>query len=98
MARARDTLAGTKHRRKRPLQRWRVTSVGRDSNERPNRPLHVFWRFRSQLSDIASKSYTFLWSLLSLQWVPMRYLWTITSALIEQNWCGVIWRMKPFHR
>ncbi|GBN32395.1 hypothetical protein AVEN_93725-1 [Araneus ventricosus] len=59
MARAWNTLAGTKHRRKRPLQRWRVTSLGRDSNERPNRPLHVRWRFRSQLSDIATKSYTF---------------------------------------
>ncbi|GBM13753.1 hypothetical protein AVEN_90017-1 [Araneus ventricosus] len=28
---------------KRPLQRWRVTCLGRDSNERPNRPLRVRW-------------------------------------------------------
>ncbi|GBO01082.1 hypothetical protein AVEN_83403-1 [Araneus ventricosus] len=31
MARARDTLSGHKHRRKRPLQRWRVAYLGRDS-------------------------------------------------------------------
>ncbi|GBN42252.1 hypothetical protein AVEN_165787-1 [Araneus ventricosus] len=43
MARARDTLLGAKHRRKRPLQRWRVTCLFRDSNERPNRPLRVRW-------------------------------------------------------
>ncbi|GBM64701.1 hypothetical protein AVEN_175197-1 [Araneus ventricosus] len=30
----------------RPLQRWRVTCLGRDSNERPNRPLHVRWGLR----------------------------------------------------
>ncbi|GBN75018.1 hypothetical protein AVEN_14843-1 [Araneus ventricosus] len=30
---------------KRPLQRWRVTCLGRDSNERPNRPLRVRWGF-----------------------------------------------------
>ncbi|GBN12349.1 hypothetical protein AVEN_87982-1 [Araneus ventricosus] len=41
MARARDTLSGAKHRRKRPLQRWRVTCLGRDNNERPDRPLRV---------------------------------------------------------
>ncbi|GBN92240.1 hypothetical protein AVEN_103140-1 [Araneus ventricosus] len=35
MARARDTLSGAKHHRKRPLQRWRITCLGRDSNERP---------------------------------------------------------------
>ncbi|GBN58825.1 hypothetical protein AVEN_48539-1 [Araneus ventricosus] len=46
MARARDTLSGAKHRRKRPLQRWRVTCLSRDSNERPNRPLSVLWGFR----------------------------------------------------
>ncbi|GBL94928.1 hypothetical protein AVEN_187447-1 [Araneus ventricosus] len=46
MARARDTLSGAKHRRKRPLQRCQVTCLGRDSNERPNRPLRVRWGFR----------------------------------------------------
>ncbi|GBL80338.1 hypothetical protein AVEN_92249-1 [Araneus ventricosus] len=46
MARARDMLLGAKHRRKRPLQRWQVTCLGRDSNERPNRPLRVLWGFR----------------------------------------------------
>ncbi|GBM20249.1 hypothetical protein AVEN_216667-1 [Araneus ventricosus] len=68
MARARDTLSGAKHRLKEPLQRWRVTCQGRDSNERPNRPLRVPWaRPSSQLSDIAKKSYTLLCGLLSLQ-------------------------------
>ncbi|GBO07586.1 hypothetical protein AVEN_237169-1 [Araneus ventricosus] len=43
MARARDTLSGPKHRRKRPLQRWRVTCLGRDSNERSNPLLRVRW-------------------------------------------------------
>ncbi|GBO27536.1 hypothetical protein AVEN_205191-1 [Araneus ventricosus] len=43
MARVRYSLSGAKHRRKRPLQRWRVTCLGRDSNERPNRPLRVRW-------------------------------------------------------
>ncbi|GBO38976.1 hypothetical protein AVEN_238361-1 [Araneus ventricosus] len=71
-----------------------VTCLGRDSNERPNRPLRV----PSQLSDIATKSYTLLYGLLSLQWVPTRYLWTIMPARIEHDWCGVIWRVKPFHR
>ncbi|GBN17945.1 hypothetical protein AVEN_64028-1 [Araneus ventricosus] len=52
----------------------------------------------SQLSDIATKSYTLLCGLLSLQWVPTRYLWTIKPVLIEHDWCGVIWRVKPFHR
>ncbi|GBO35249.1 hypothetical protein AVEN_254411-1 [Araneus ventricosus] len=32
--------------KERPLQRWRVTYLGRDSNERPNRPLRVHWGFR----------------------------------------------------
>ncbi|GBM18899.1 hypothetical protein AVEN_137271-1 [Araneus ventricosus] len=41
MARARDTLSGAKHRRKRPLQRWRVTCLDRDSNERRT-DLYVF--------------------------------------------------------
>ncbi|GBM96381.1 hypothetical protein AVEN_64084-1 [Araneus ventricosus] len=45
-----------------------------------------------------TKSYTLLCGLLSLQWVPTRYLWAITPALIEHDWCGVIWRVKPFHR
>ncbi|GBN26649.1 hypothetical protein AVEN_272686-1 [Araneus ventricosus] len=45
MARAGDTLLGAKHRRKRPLQRWRVTCLGRVSNERPNRPLRFRWWF-----------------------------------------------------
>ncbi|GBM33382.1 hypothetical protein AVEN_169916-1 [Araneus ventricosus] len=45
MVRARDTLSGPKHRRKRPSQRWRVTCLGRDSNERPNGPLRVRWGF-----------------------------------------------------
>ncbi|GBN53402.1 hypothetical protein AVEN_31554-1 [Araneus ventricosus] len=52
----------------------------------------------SQLSDIATKSYTLLCGLLSLQWVPARCFWTITPARIEDDWCGVIWRVKPFHR
>ncbi|GBL68289.1 hypothetical protein AVEN_246365-1 [Araneus ventricosus] len=43
MARARDTLSGAKRRRKRPLQRWRVTCLGRGSNERSNRPLRGHW-------------------------------------------------------
>ncbi|GBO43002.1 hypothetical protein AVEN_47621-1 [Araneus ventricosus] len=47
MARDRDTLSGAKHRRKRPLQRWRVTCLGRDRNERPKRPLRVCWAFRT---------------------------------------------------
>ncbi|GBM74943.1 hypothetical protein AVEN_173358-1 [Araneus ventricosus] len=35
---------GTRYRApKRPLQRWRVTCLGRYSNERPNRPLRVRW-------------------------------------------------------
>ncbi|GBN54775.1 hypothetical protein AVEN_124708-1 [Araneus ventricosus] len=51
----------------------------------------------SQLSDIATKYHTFLWGLLSLQWVPTRYL-TITPARIDDDWCGVIWKVKPFHR
>ncbi|GBM00322.1 hypothetical protein AVEN_32661-1 [Araneus ventricosus] len=97
MARARDTLSGVKHRRKRPLQRWRVTCLGRDSNEWPNRPLRVSWGIPTQLSH-ASKSYTLLCGLLSLQWVPTRYLGAITPARIERDWCGVIWSVKPFHR
>ncbi|GBL71207.1 hypothetical protein AVEN_209170-1 [Araneus ventricosus] len=36
--------------------------------------------------------------LLLLQWVPTRYLWMITLNHIEHDWCGVIWRVKPFHR
>ncbi|GBL81871.1 hypothetical protein AVEN_50475-1 [Araneus ventricosus] len=39
-----------------------------------------------------------LYGLLSLQWVPTRYLWKITPSHIEHDWCGVIWRIKPFHR
>ncbi|GBN60820.1 hypothetical protein AVEN_59316-1 [Araneus ventricosus] len=39
-------LSGAKHCRKRPLQRWPVTYLGRDSNEWPNRPLRVRWGFR----------------------------------------------------
>ncbi|GBO30755.1 hypothetical protein AVEN_87417-1 [Araneus ventricosus] len=46
MTRARDILSDVKHRRKRPLQRWRVICLGRDSNERPNRPIRVRWGFR----------------------------------------------------
>ncbi|GBN36082.1 hypothetical protein AVEN_178914-1 [Araneus ventricosus] len=46
ISRARDTLWGAKYRRKRPLKRWRITCLGRDSNERPNRPLRVRWGFR----------------------------------------------------
>ncbi|GBL82790.1 hypothetical protein AVEN_106325-1 [Araneus ventricosus] len=45
MAKARNTLSGAKHSRKRPLQRCRDTCLGRDSNERPNRPLRVRWWF-----------------------------------------------------
>ncbi|GBL89399.1 hypothetical protein AVEN_225911-1 [Araneus ventricosus] len=26
------------------------------------------------------------------------YLWMITPAHIEHDWCGVSWRVKPFHR
>ncbi|GBM48133.1 hypothetical protein AVEN_10540-1 [Araneus ventricosus] len=47
MARARDTLSGAKRRRKRPVRRWRVTCLGRDSNGRPNRPLCVRWGYVS---------------------------------------------------
>ncbi|GBL87189.1 hypothetical protein AVEN_270477-1 [Araneus ventricosus] len=57
MARARDTLLGAKHRRKRPLQRWQLTCLGRDSNERPNRHLYCSLGIPSQLSDIATKPY-----------------------------------------
>ncbi|GBM04875.1 hypothetical protein AVEN_252821-1 [Araneus ventricosus] len=40
MARARDTLSGAKHRRKRPLQRWWVTCLDRATNSRTD--LYVF--------------------------------------------------------
>ncbi|GBN55405.1 hypothetical protein AVEN_85738-1 [Araneus ventricosus] len=80
---------GTRYRApKRPLQTLRVTCLGRDSNERPNRLLHVRWVVPSQLTDIATKSYT----------LAIPYLWTITPIRIEHDWCGVIWRVKPFHR
>ncbi|GBL78611.1 hypothetical protein AVEN_65199-1 [Araneus ventricosus] len=46
MARTRDTLSGTKHRRKRPLQRWKVTCLGSDNKEQPNRPVRVRRGFR----------------------------------------------------
>ncbi|GBN68687.1 hypothetical protein AVEN_77887-1 [Araneus ventricosus] len=26
------------------------------------------------------------------------YFWKVTPARIEHDWCGVIWRLKPFHR
>ncbi|GBM97971.1 hypothetical protein AVEN_202740-1 [Araneus ventricosus] len=38
-----------------------------------------------------------LCGLLSLQWIPTRNLWAITPDRIENDWCGVIWRVKPFH-
>ncbi|GBM79104.1 hypothetical protein AVEN_177417-1 [Araneus ventricosus] len=38
---------GTRYREpKRPLERWLVICLGRDRNERPNRPLRVRWGFR----------------------------------------------------
>ncbi|GBN11065.1 hypothetical protein AVEN_115975-1 [Araneus ventricosus] len=69
-----------------------------DSNERPNRPLSVRWGFRYNYSISRRNPTNLLCSLSSLQWVPTRYLWTITPACIEHDWCGVIWRVKPFHR
>ncbi|GBN51367.1 hypothetical protein AVEN_197200-1 [Araneus ventricosus] len=73
-----------------------LVSTGVATNGRID--LYVFFGVKSQLSDIATKSYTLLCGLLSLQWVPTRYLWTITLARIEHDWYGVIWKVKPFHR
>ncbi|GBN62682.1 hypothetical protein AVEN_172568-1 [Araneus ventricosus] len=93
MARARHTLSGAKFRRKRPLQMWRVTCLVRDSNERPNRPVRVRWGF-CHSCPISRRNLTPCYA----AWVSKRYLGMITPAPIEHDWCGVIWRVKPFHR
>ncbi|GBN89964.1 hypothetical protein AVEN_103674-1 [Araneus ventricosus] len=93
MARARDTLSGAKHRRKRPLQRWRVTCLGRDSNERPNRPLRFRWGFRHSCPISRRNPALIVCPFIAAMGTDVIFM---DYNAIEHDCCGVIWRMKPF--
>ncbi|GBM07935.1 hypothetical protein AVEN_232377-1 [Araneus ventricosus] len=91
-------LSGTKHRRKRSLQRWRVTCLCRDSNERRNRPLRVRWGFRHSCPISRRNPTSSCTTFYRCNGYRRDIYPSVPSARIEHDWCGVIWRMKSFHR
>ncbi|GBM07602.1 hypothetical protein AVEN_230036-1 [Araneus ventricosus] len=96
MARARDTLSGAKHCRKRPLQRWRLLVwAGIATDGRTH--LYVFAggsvtavRYRDKILHPLVRPF--------IASMGTDAIFMDDNARIEHDWCGVIWRVKPFNR